>query len=264
MQSTWTGKLSFGMVTMPVKLYKATEDHDVAFRQHHGPDCHGRIGMTRVCKDCGEVVEYGDVEKGLDVDGQTVILSKAELAALADEQGKTIEIVSFADASSIDPTMFENAYFLGSPDAAKPYALLASTMAPSKAHRNGLVAIATVMLRSKTQMAMLRVQDGLLVMHTLRWPDEMRSHAELNAPTASLSAAEKAAAKMLVDSMIADFDPSAYTDTYTDRLKELIASKCDGGQFASPETAAEKTSADVTDLLARLEASIQKRKDTAA
>jgi DNA end-binding protein Ku len=247
MRSMWSGYLGFGLVQMPVKLFKATESHDIGFRQHHGPDCLGQVGQVRVCKDCGAAVDYGDIVKGIEHEGQTVILTPDDVDALKEEQGKQIEILQFVDAYEIDPMMYEQVYYLGAPDGPKVYALLVESMTQS-----GLVALARFTMRSKTQLAVIRVVEGVMVLHTLLWADELRD-PEVPGLGKNYTAAELKAARAVVDSMVAPFDPTAHRDDYRDRLAELIEARAGDIEFVVHEPEAVE---EVSDLLAALEASV--------
>jgi DNA end-binding protein Ku len=257
MRSTWTGQLGFGLVQFPVALYKATDNHDVSFHQHHGPTCMGGVAQKRVCKECGEDVVYGDIVKGIEVGGTLVTVTEDDFAQLEGERGKQIEITQFVDQSQIDPIMFEDSYYLGGGKVggekvvrpSKAYALLVNAMASS-----GLVAIAEFTMRNKTHMAAIRAVEGVLVLHTLRWADEVRE-ATVPGLGADFSAAELDMAERLVASMTGKFDPDAHVDTYTNRLNELIEAKAEGGVL-EVEQAADLDSGDVSDLLAKLEASV--------
>jgi DNA end-binding protein Ku len=248
-KSMWSGQLGFGLVQIPVKLFKATENHDIGFHQYHGPKCLGRVGMPRICKDCGEAVDYNDIYKGLELDDQAVIVTPDDLELLADEAGKNIEILEFVEAAEIDPMMFENSYYVGAPDGAKALALLTATM-----EAKGWVAIARMMLRNKTNLAALRVVDGGLVLQTLLWPDEVRTPEGIQGRDGEFSEAEYEMATMLVEKMVGKFDPDKYTDQYQERLQELIAAKHSGAVFETEPAVAQLD--DVSDLLAKLEASV--------
>ena len=174
MRSIWKGSLSFGLVNVPVKVYSATEDHDVKFHQVHAKD-HGRIRYKRVCEMCGEVVDYRDIARAYESDnGQTVIITDEDMATLPEEKSREIEVLEFVPASEIDPLMYDRSYYL-EPDSksTKSYVLLAKTLANTER-----VAIVHFALRNKTRLAALRVKDfskrDVMVIHTLLWPDEIR------------------------------------------------------------------------------------------
>jgi DNA end-binding protein Ku len=251
----WSGYLGFGLVQVPVNLFKATEDHDIGFHQYC-PHCQERVGRQNVCKGedgsgCGAVVEHGDILRGIEVDNQLVIVSDEELDSLGDELGRQIEILEFVDASEIDPVMFEASYYVGAPDGAKPYALLAASMA-----KTGLTAIARFTMRTKTKLAAIRVVEDRLYLHTLMWPDEVRSATDVPGTTAAYTAAELRAAVRVVKDKVGKFDPDAYVDRYQERLVELLDAKAAGEKWVTePATQLDAT---VDDLLAKLEASVKR------
>lgn len=247
MRSSWSGFLGFGMVQAPVKLYKAVDDHDIGFHQHHAGECLGRIGLVRTCKDCGEKVEYADIVKGIERDGTLVIVDGDDLAQLVEEQGKQIEILQFVPVTDVDPILYETSYYVGAPDGGKVYALLAECMSAQN-----LVAIGKF-TRSKTQMCALRITQGVMVLHTLLWPDELRA-PEVPGLGKSYTAAELKGAKSLVSAMIGTFDPEEYHDEYTERLDELIDARAGDMEFVPRAAVAARE--DVSDLLAQLEASV--------
>ena len=263
MRSIWKGSLSFGLVNVPVKVYSATEDHDVKFHQVHAKD-HGRIRYKRVCEVCGEVVEYRDIARAYESDtGQTVIITDEDLATLPEEKSREIEVLEFVPASEIDPLMYDRSYYL-EPDSksTKSYVLLAKTLANTER-----VAIVHFALRNKTRLAALRVKDfskrDVMVVHTLLWPDEIRDpDFPVLDKDVDIKPAELKMAEQVVDSMADDFNPDQFHDDYQDQLHELIEAKLEGGEaFPTEEKPAElDVTDDVSDLLAKLEASVRKRR----
>lgn len=263
MRSIWKGSLSFGLVNVPVKVYSATQDHDVKFHQVHEKD-HGRIRYKRVCEKDGEEVDYRDIARAYESDtGQTVIITDEDLATLPEEKSREIEVLEFVPASDIDPLMYDRSYYL-EPDtkSTKSYVLLAKTLA-----NTDRVAIVHFALRNKTRLAALRVKDfskrDVMVVHTLLWPDEIRDpdfpvlDKEVDIKPAELKMAEQ-----VVDSMADDFNPDQFRDTYQEQLHELIEAKLEGGEaFPTEEKPAElDVTDDVSDLLAKLEASVRRRR----
>lgn len=263
MRSIWKGSLSFGLVNVPVKVYSATEDHDVKFHQVHAKD-HGRIRYKRVCEVCGEVVDYRDIARAYESDtGQTVIITDEDLATLPEEKSREIEVLEFVPASEIDPLMYDRSYYL-EPDSksTKSYVLLAKTLANTER-----VAIVHFALRNKTRLAALRVKDfskrDVMVVHTLLWPDEIRDpDFPVLDKDVDIKPAELKMAEQVVDSMADDFNPDQFRDDYQDQLHELIEAKLEGGEaFPTEEKPAElDVTDDVSDLLAKLEASVRKRR----
>ena len=267
MRSIWKGSVAFGLVNVPVKVYSATEDHDLKFHQVHAKD-NGRIQYKRVCSECGEVVEYRDIAKAYEADnGQTVVITEDDIATLPEERSHEISVLEFVPASEIDPLLYDRSYFL-EPDgkSSKSYVLLAKAL--SETDR---VAIVHFALRNKTRLAALRVKAfakrNVMVVHTLLWPDEIR---EPDFPSldgdVEVRAPELKMAGQVVESMAADFHPEEFHDTYQEQLKELVEAKLAGGEAF---TAEEKPtpldeSEDVSDLLAKLEASVRKRREQAA
>ncbi|MGB8502852.1 Ku protein [Mycobacterium sp.] len=263
MRSIWKGSLSFGLVNVPVKVYSATEDHDVKFHQVHAKD-HGRIRYKRVCEVCGEVVDYRDIARAYESDtGQTVIITDEDLATLPEEKSREIEVLEFVPASEIDPLMYDRSYYL-EPDSksTKSYVLLAKTLANTER-----VAIVHFALRNKTRLAALRVKDfskrDVMVVHTLLWPDEIRDpDFPVLDKDVDIKPAELKMAEQVVDSMADDFNPDQFHDDYQEQLHELIEAKLEGGEaFPTEEKPAElDVTDDVSDLLAKLEASVRKRR----
>jgi DNA end-binding protein Ku len=235
MRSIWKGSVAFGLVNVPVKVYSATEDHDLKFHQVHARD-NGRIKYQRVCEECGEAVEYRDIAKAYESDtGQTVVITDEDIATLPEERSHEIEVLEFVPAGDIDPLMYGRSYFL-EPDgkSAKSYVLLAKAL--SETDR---VAIVHFALRNKTRLAALRVKDfgrrQVMVVHTLLWPDEIRDpdFPNLDADV-EVRAPELKMAGQVVESMADDFHPEQYTDTYQQQLTELVESKLAGGQAFTP------------------------------
>lgn len=267
MRSIWKGSVAFGLVNVPVKVYSATEDHDLKFHQVHGKD-NGRVRYQRVCEECGEAVEYRDIAKAYEADnGQTVVITDEDIATLPEERSHEIQVLEFVPASDLDPIMFDRSYYL-EPDgkSSKSYVLLAKAL--SETDR---VAIVHFALRNKTRLAALRVKDfskrNIMVIHTLLWPDEIRDPNFPSLDTdVEVRPAELKMAGQVVESMADDFHPEQYTDTYQEQLEELVESKLTGGQaFATEEKPARlDENEDVSDLLAKLEASVKRRREESA
>ena len=256
MRAIWKGAVSFGLVNVPVRLYSATENHDVQFRQVHREDG-GRIRYKRICQIDGEEVSYDDIAKGYETeDGQMVVLTDEDFADLPNRSSKEIGVTKFVPADQIDPMWLDKSYYLEpDPSAVKPYVLLRDALESEKR-----MAIVTVSIRTRMTMAVLRVRDGVIVMQTMLWPDEVRnpdfggleedSHA---------SKQEMAMAKMLIDQLAGDYDADEYEDDYAIAVKELVEAKLEGGEVreAPPEP---EESGEVVDLLAALARSVDKAK----
>lgn len=231
MRSIWKGSLSFGLVNVPVKLYAATEDHDVPLHQVHDVDG-GRIRYQRRCEIDGEIVEYEHIAKAY-VDGdETVILTADDLAALPAERSKDIDVVEFVPTEQVDPIMFEKSYFLA-PDSksTKAYVLLRETLQATD--RTAIVRFA---LRQKTRLAALRVHDDVLMLQTLLWDDEVREarFPELD-EVPKITDAELAMSKQLVESFSSDFTPDKFTDDYQQQLRTLVEAKLEQGDALDTE-----------------------------
>lgn len=264
MRSIWKGSIAFGLVNVPVKVYSATEDHDIKFHQVHEKD-NGRIRYKRVCEVCGEVVEYRDIAKAYESDdGQTVIITDDDISTLPEERSREIEVLEFVPASDLDPLMYDRSYFL-EPEgkSSKSYVLLAKTLMETDR-----VAIVNFALRNKTRLAALRVKDfskrDVMMIHTLLWPDEIRDpDFPVLDKEVEVKPAELKMASQVVDSMTDDFNPDRYHDDYQEQLHELIQAKLEGGEAFTTEEQPQELdeTEDVSDLLAKLEASVKARKE---
>jgi DNA end-binding protein Ku len=257
MRAIWKGAVSFGLVSVPVKLYAATESHDISFRQVHAKDG-GRIKYQRVCSVDGEEVAYADIAKGYETeDGQMVILDDDDLAELPASSSREISVEKFVPTAQIDPLWLEKSYYL-EPDktAAKPYALLREAL--KEADR---VAVVTVSIRTRMTTAVLRVRDDVIVMQTMLWPDEVRKpdFAGLDATEHAATANELKMAKLLVDTLAGDYDASEYDDDYAKAVEALVTAKLEGGQVTAPEQP-KKSTGEVVDLLAALQRSVDAAK----
>ncbi len=257
MRAIWKGAVSFGLVSVPVKLYSATESHDISFRQVHAKDG-GRIKYQRVCSIDGEEVAYADIAKGYETeDGQMVILDDDDLAELPANSSREISVEKFVPREQIDPMWLEKSYYL-EPDkaAAKPYALLREAI--READR---VAVVTVSLRTRMTTAVLRVVDDVIVMQTMMWPDEIRDpkFAGLDAADMDVKPQELKMAQMLVETLAGDYDPSDFEDDYAHAVEALVQAKLEGGEVKHTEQA-KPSGGEVVDLLAALQKSVDAAK----
>ena len=259
-RAIWSGSVSFGLVNVPVKLTTATSPKDVRFNQLHDAD-HARISQKRVCSKDGEEVGYDHIVKGYDLGGGNyVVVEPEELAAIDVEATRNIDIEEFVDLSEIDPVYFEHSYYLV-PDgrAEKPYALLVETM-----ERCNKVALGRFVLRTKQYLAALRARDGVMVLSTMLYSDEVVEPGELEVPTAADTAPSERELQMaaqLVESLSAPFDLTKYHDDYREKVLALIEAKAQGEIIHQPPPAAEP--APVVDLMAALEASLARAKQSA-
>ncbi|MEU4385144.1 Ku protein [Promicromonospora sp. NPDC023805] len=262
MRAIWKGAVTFGLVNVPVKLYSATEDHDVPLHQVHDADG-GRIRYKRVCEIDGEVVPYEHIDRAYDDGERTVVLTKKDLADLPAERDREISVVEFVPSEQIDPIMLDRTYYL-EPDSksTKAYVLLRRTL--EETDRTAVVKFA---LRQRTRLAALRVRDEVLVLQTLLWADEIREAAfpSLDEP-AKVSEKELTMSAQLVSSFEADFTPEDYEDEYQVQLRKLVEAKLESGE--SVDTAAtfgeaaegDGEGAEVVDLMEALKRSVAESK----
>jgi DNA end-binding protein Ku len=250
MRAIWKGAVSFGLVSVPVKLYAATESHDVSFRQVHAKDG-GRIKYQRVCSLDGEEVAYADIAKGYETeDGEMVILTDDDLAELPSTSSREIAVEKFVPTDQIDPMLFEKSYYLEpEKSGAKPYALLRQALI--EADR---MAVVTVALRQRTSIAVLRVRDDVIVLQTMMWPDEVRQ-PDFKVEVGDVKDAEVKMAQMLVETLAGDFEPAEFEDDYAGAVGALVKAKIEGGEVKKTATTT-KTSGEVVDLLAALQKSV--------
>ncbi|HEY5319249.1 MAG TPA: Ku protein [Galbitalea sp.] len=231
MRSIWKGAISFGLVNVPVKVYSATEDHDVNLHQVHDKDG-GRIKYQRRCEICGRIVDYEHIDKAYDDGDRTVILTDEDLSTLPEERSREIEVVEFVPSDQLDPIMFDRSYFL-EPDSKSPkaYALLRRTL--EQTDRTAIVHFA---LRQKTRLGALRVRGDVLMLQSLLWDDEVR---EAKFPALDervrISARELDMSEQLVDSFASNFSPEKFSDEYQDELRQLIKAKLKKGDAVSTE-----------------------------
>lgn len=256
MRAIWKGAVSFGLVNVPVRLYSATENHDVQFRQVHRTDG-GRIRYKRFCSLDGEEIAYDDIAKGYETeDGEMVVLTDEDMAGLPTRSSKEISVEKFVPEDQIDPMLLDKSYYL-EPDksATKPYVLLREAL-----EAQGRMAVVTVSIRTRMTMAVLRVRDGVIVMQTMLWPDEIRA-AEFAAVDEAGEATEKemSMARMLIDELAGDYDPDEFEDDYALAVDALVTSKIEGGEVQLPETE-DEDGGEVVDLLAALAKSVEKAK----
>jgi DNA end-binding protein Ku len=255
MRAIWKGAVSFGLVSVPVKLYSATESKDISFRQVHAKDG-GRIKYQRVCSIDGEEVAYAEIAKGYETeDGEMVILDDSDLADLPVSSSREISVEKFVPSDEIDPMLFEKSYYL-EPEktGAKPYALLRQALLDSDR-----MALVTVALRQRTSLAVLRVRDDVIVLQTMMWPDEIRKPDFNVADASDAKPAEVKMAHMLVETLAGDFEPDEFEDDYREALEELVKAKIEGGEVKrTPQST--KTSGEVVDLLAALQKSVNAAK----
>src|SRR5207302_4948114 len=257
-RAIWSGTISFGLVNVPVKLYSAVHSKDLQFHQFDPKG--NRIRQKRVSEKTGREVDYSDIVKGYEVKkGQYVMVDPDELASYRPESTKTIEISDFVELDEIDPIYYENTYYLA-PDgkaAEKPYRLLLESM-----EKKGKAAIGKVVIRTKQYLAAIRPLEGVLVLSTMRFADEVVPTSEVkngsSGKEASVSQREVDMASQIIDSLTSKWDPSRYHDTYREQVLELLKKKAEGKEIVVEEP--EEEQGQVLDLMAALEASLTEAK----
>jgi len=253
-RAIWSGAISFGLVNVPIKLYSATSPKTVRFHQLHARDS-VRIQQKRVCPADGEEVAYEDIVKGFEIaPDRYVIVRQDELDALDPRHTKTIDIEAFVELADIDPVYYDSAYHIApATGGAKPYALLLSAM-----EQAGKVAIGRFVLRTRQQICALRPANGVLVLSTMLFGDEVNAPERLDEleglADVQATRAEVAMAEQLIESLSTPFEPDAYRDEYRERVLDLIERKAAGEEIAVQPAAA--APAPVPDLMAALEASV--------
>jgi DNA end-binding protein Ku len=261
MRAIWKGAVAFGLVNVPVKVYSATEDHDIGLHQVHDKDG-GRIRYQRRCEVCGEVVDFKNIDKAYDDGEHTVVLTEEDLGSLPVERSREIEVVEFVPSDQIDPIMFDRSYYL-EPDSAstKAYVLLRKTL-----EETDRTAVVQFSLRQKSRLGALRVRGEVLMLQSLLWDDEVR---EASFPALEekvrISAKEKQMSAALVESFSTDFDPENFTDEYQVQLRTLIDAKIEKGDTLNTEetfgVSAEDDDDNVLDLMEALRRSVEKNRE---
>ena len=254
-QSIWKGSISFGLVSIPIRLFSATEEKDISFRQVHREDG-GRIRYKRVCSVDGEEVSYSDIAKGYELpDGEMVVLDDDDFANLPISSSRAVEVLSFVPAEQIDAVQMGKPYYCDPTGDAKPYVLLRDAL--ENAER---VAIVKVALRQRERLAVLRPREGVLVMQTLLWPDEVRA-AKLDFldEDVTVRSQELTMAESYISALSADFDPGEFSDHYREALEEVIEAKVAGREVVTPEEQPE-ASGQVVDLMEALRRSVAEAK----
>ncbi|KQQ43065.1 Ku protein [Nocardioides sp. Leaf307] len=254
MRAIWKGAVSFGLVNVPVKLYAATESHDVSFRQVHVADG-GRIRYQRICSVDGEEVPYSEIAKGYETeDGEMVVLTDDDMAELPASSSREIAVEKFVPSDQIDPMLFEKSYYLEpEKSGAKPYALLRQALVDADR-----MAVVTVALRQRTSIAVLRVREDVIVLQTMMWPDEIRT-PDFSVEPGEVKDSEVAMATMLVETLAGDFDTAEFEDDYAGAVEALVKAKIEGGELKRTATST-KSSGEVVDLLAALQRSVDAAK----
>jgi DNA end-binding protein Ku len=256
MRSIWKGSVSFGLVSIGVKLYSATEEKDVSFHQVRRTDG-SRVRYKRIAEADGEEVAYSDIAKGYQLpSGETVVLTDDDFKDLPLPSARVVDVLQFVPVEQIDPIYYNKSYYL-EPEkgAVKPYVLLRDALLESDTA--GLVKVA---IRNREQLATLRVRDGVIVLDTMIWPDEVRApdFAFLDEDI-EVRPQEQQMARSLVESMAGDFEPEQYTDGYREALESVIDAKVEGREVVEVEDA-QPTAGNVVDLMSALRASVDAAK----
>jgi DNA end-binding protein Ku len=257
-RSIWKGAITFGLITIPVGLYTAIEEKDFRFNQLHAKD-NGRIKYKRVCSVCGEEVPFDEIVKGYEFEkGNYVVFTEEEMEAIPADSIKAIDVVSFVPLEEIDPVYFQKPYYVApEPSGVKAYKLLEKAM-----NESGRIGIAKITLREKERLATLRVRDGIFILETMNWPDEIREpdFAELE-KNVDIRPQELAMAKSLIENLSDTFQPDQFHDTYRERLEAAVEAKIEGQQVAVEPT---KEPTQILDLMEALKASVEATKAKSA
>ncbi|WP_026584243.1 non-homologous end joining protein Ku [Bacillus sp. J33] len=257
MHTMWKGSISFGLVNIPIKLHAATEDKDIKLRNLH-KECHSPIKYEKTCPVCEVEIKNEDIVKAYEyTKGKFVVLEDEDLEKLKQEnEDKAVEIVDFVKMQEIDPIYFNRTYYMSPGDGGgKAYSLLRKALETSEK-----VGLAKIIIRSKEQLAVVRVYENTLVMETIHYPDEVRQAADVpNVPAEDkVTDKEIETAIMLIDQLTSEFQPEKYNDDYRTALLELIEAKRTGKDIVTPVE--KEPATNVTDLMAALQASIDKTK----
>jgi DNA end-binding protein Ku len=255
MQTIWKGAISFGLVSIPVRVYSATDERGVALRQVHAADA-GRIRYRRFCEIDGEEVAYSDIAKGYELpDGDLVVLTDEDLDKLPLPSTKAVDVLQFVPAEELDPIQTARSYYLKADGSgAKPYVLLRDAM-----QSTGKVAIVKVALRSRESLAALRPYQGVLLMQLMLWPEEIRDASPfVPDEDVTVRAQEIAMAESYIDTLSGDFDPSEYTDEYKAALEAVVEAKAAGREVKERP---EEPAPEVVDLMEALRQSVARAKE---
>ncbi|MBK3529817.1 Ku protein [Streptomyces sp. MBT67] len=250
----WAGAISFGLVTIPVKIVSATEDHDVHFHRVHLADM-GRVRTRKVCELDDQVVSQDEIGKGYEITkDQTVTVTDEELEQMPLPTAKAIEIAAFVDADTIDPVGISDSYYLAAdgPVAAKPYTLLRKAL-----ERSSKVAVAKFAWHGRERLGLLRIREGAIVLHSMKWPDEVRSTTDVAVPREVEVAEEEIEQALQLAEQMTIEDLSGFHDEYREALEDIIAAKAEGKPLPSPAEDGKAEKGEVVDLMAALNASVK-------
>ncbi|MDX2674785.1 MULTISPECIES: non-homologous end joining protein Ku [Streptomyces] len=254
----WAGAISFGLVTIPVKIISATEDHDVHFHRVHLADM-GRVRTRKVCELDDQVVSQDEIGKGYEIaKDQTVPVTDEELEQMPLPTAKAIEIAAFVDSDTIDPVRISDSYYLAADGqvAAKPYTLLRRAL-----ERSSKVAVAKFAWHGRERLGLLRIREGAIVLHSMKWPDEVRNPQELAPREVEVGDEEIEQALQLAERMTIE-DLSGFHDEYREALEDIIAAKAEGKPLPAPAEDGKQEKGEVVDLMAALNASVKAAKES--
>jgi len=248
--SVWSGYLTFGLISMPVKLFSGARSSGISFNMLHRDDL-SRLKQQYVCLADGKVVERSEIVKGYEFrKDEYVVIEPEEIKKIEPKTAKTMEILEFVKTSEVDPVFFESSYYMVPDEAGRrPYALLTKAMEESE-----YVAIAQLTMHNREYTVFLRPHEGGMMLHTMYYAEEVRKLEGFGAPDVELKDAEVKVAHQLIEALAADWDPEKYHDSFQDNLKNLIQTKLEGGKIAEVEK--QKKLAPVVDLMSALKQSL--------
>lgn len=257
MHTMWKGAISFGLVNIPVKMFAATEDRDIRFKYLHSK-CKTPIKTEKVCPSCNEKIAPEDIVRGYEYEpGHYVIIEDKDIEAIRPKSAKTVEILDFVHLEEIDPIYFDKSYYLAPQEngGAKAYSLLRRAM-----EKTGRIAVARITIRDKQSLAVIRVFNNVLILETIYFPDEVRDIKQVPGVPEDVSVDERELqmAEQLIDNLTAQFKPEKYKDDYREALLAMIHQKVEGEEIVSAPEAPQRN---VIDLMAALQASLQKTQE---
>jgi DNA end-binding protein Ku len=256
--SVWSGYLTFGLISMPVRLFSGARSTGISFNQLHRTD-HQRVKQQLVCSADGQVLDRADIVKGFEYrKGEYVIVEPDEIKKIEPKTAKTMEILEFVKSSEVDPVYFESSYYMVPEEAGRrPYALLTKALEESE-----FVAIAKLTMHNREYTVFLRPHKGGMMLHTMYYKEEVREVESFGAPDVEIKDAELKVAHQLIEALAAEWDPEKYHDDFQDNLKKLIETKLEGGEVQAVEQP--KKMAPVVDLMAALKESLAQTKKPSA
>ncbi|MGH9509988.1 MAG: Ku protein [Terriglobales bacterium] len=251
--TVWKGHLTFGLVSLPVRLYSAARSETVGFNQLHKED-NSRVKQVLYCQLEDKPIERTEIVKGFEYEkGRYVVIEDEEVKKVAPKTAKTMEILEFVKAADVDPIYYESSYYMAPDDAGeKPYALLFEAM-----RRSGFMALAKVAMHNREHVVILRPSGKGILMHTMYYPDEIRKVDEFRTDVSLVKDKELELANTLIESLAGEFQPEKYKDDYRENLKAMIQAKVDGKEIV--ETPAPQHLAPVIDILEALKMSLAKK-----